>query len=229
MMALAAASAQAAATTTEPATGLTATAAVLHGVVITNGTETAWEFQYGRTASYGSATPVQLISAGVQTVDVSAELRNLKPSTTYHFRLVTITRGPSPYYYLSASEGADRTFTTKGTGRLLLDSTKLRVHKGKVSVRLTCSSTLPCKGKFSITLRTRIRRTRRFATIVCTKAQNSSYSLGANRSQTLTKPVHGSCVALLKRARHHQLVAKLSSYPRTGQHAVVKAVTLTLR
>src|SRR4029077_2947028 len=68
-------------------------------------------FEYGPTSEYGLSTPcvpgASELGEGSADVAVSgeAEIEQLKPSTTYHYRLVATNPG-------GAGKGEDRTFTT---------------------------------------------------------------------------------------------------------------------
>jgi len=105
--------------TTEPATEVKATSAVLHGAVDPNNGDTHYYFEYGTTTSYGNMIPVepQDIGSGTSPVSVENTVTNLNPDTEYHDRLVALNDA-------GTSEGADQTFrTTKGsfTGSDLAD------------------------------------------------------------------------------------------------------------
>ncbi len=65
-------------------------AATLNGSVNPSGVEvTECHFDYGTTTGYGqSAACVQTVGAGTNEVAVTANLTNLAPGATYHFRLV---------------------------------------------------------------------------------------------------------------------------------------------
>jgi streptogramin lyase len=93
--------------TTGSASGLTATGAILHGGVNPNGLATTDQFEYGTTISYGTSVPASAESAGSGSVEVAKGylLVGLKPSTTYHFRLVASNSD-------GTTDGKDATFTT---------------------------------------------------------------------------------------------------------------------
>lgn len=209
--------------TTGAATHVTANGAQLNGVIDSSGTNTIWQFQYGRSTNYGRATPVRSIPAGQGVVRVSFKIGHLKPGTVIHFRLVAIPRGQSG----STSYGADRFFRTSTPGALRLTTRVLRVVHRHVLVPLTCASPLVCRGKFSITTRARVRRTRRFATLVCATTKRF-YVIGAHRTRTISASVRPSCLALLNKSRSHRIRVKLTSNPRTGQRAVIKVLTMRL-
>ena len=76
---------------TAAATGVTTSAAVLHGTASANGAQTTVAFEYGLTAAYGNAgSPVPAtqspLAAGAVGTAVSVPLAGLTCSTTYHFR-----------------------------------------------------------------------------------------------------------------------------------------------
>ena len=93
---------------TQPATGMTATEAILHGIVVPNGSATTDQFEYGPTASYGTSVPATAESAGSGSAEIAKGyiLTGLLPSTTYHFRLSASNGGPTAH-------GKDVTFTTE--------------------------------------------------------------------------------------------------------------------
>ncbi len=95
--------------TTEPATSVAMSSAVLNGVANPTNPNSAYTFQYGTSASYGQTTPAHAIGTGSQ--NVSASVTGLQPGTTYHFRLLVVEGSyPAQPHY-----GADLTFTTTGT------------------------------------------------------------------------------------------------------------------
>ena len=79
---------------------------ILNGNVNPNGSQTVVRFQYGTTSSYGSeinATPSLLSGSTFQTVN--AQVSELVPNTTYHFRVFASNDTGSAY-------GRDMTFKT---------------------------------------------------------------------------------------------------------------------
>jgi hypothetical protein len=93
---------------TGAASAVSATGATLNGVLgAGSGSEAAgcgtWQFDYGTTAAYGSATSPAAASSGTN-VPVSAAITGLAPGTTYHFRLRAAAG--------AGNLAADVTFTT---------------------------------------------------------------------------------------------------------------------
>jgi hypothetical protein len=205
---------------TEHASDVTASTAVLHGVIDTGGVKTEWQFQFGRTISYNRGTPIKTIPAGSKTVPVSFPIEHLDPSTTYHFRLVAITSTSSGPH---RTTGRDETFTTKSAGRLLLHQTRLSVRNGQVSVPFTCASTLSCEGRFRIGTRAKLGKT--VASVLCA---TGSYAIPADGRQTVRTRVRRACLVLLHSSKHRRLIATLSSHPSSGQHELIRTVVVVL-
>ncbi len=94
------------ASTTNAASGITATAVTLNGNVNANGSSTTVTFQYGLTTGYGtSVTSAQSPVTGSSGTAVSAAVSGLQPNTTYHYRVYSSSCGGN-------TPGADLTFTT---------------------------------------------------------------------------------------------------------------------
>jgi hypothetical protein len=94
------------AVTTQPASGIGATYAMLHGLVNPMGYATTWQFDWGETASYGSSTAGAGAGAGTADVPVSQKIEGLTPNTRYHYRV----QGTSQ---IATAFGSDTTFATK--------------------------------------------------------------------------------------------------------------------
>jgi phosphodiesterase/alkaline phosphatase D-like protein len=92
---------------TYPATATGTTTVTLNAIVNPRGADTAVSFQYGLDTNYGSVAPAPPIDAGSGTRSklVSAQVANLQPATTYHFRAVADGAG--------MVTGSDQTFTTQ--------------------------------------------------------------------------------------------------------------------
>jgi Repeat of unknown function (DUF346) len=93
--------------TTEAATGVQQTEAVLHGTVNPHGIATKYHFEYGPTTSYGTSPAEGNAGSGSSGVSESATVTTgLKPGTVYHYRLVATSAG-------GEVKGNDQTFTTE--------------------------------------------------------------------------------------------------------------------
>ncbi len=74
--------------TTEPASAVQVTSAVLNGTVIPNlAPATAW-FQWGLTTNYGNTTAAQQLGSGTNASMLALLISPLEPATAYNFRLV---------------------------------------------------------------------------------------------------------------------------------------------
>jgi hypothetical protein len=87
------------------ASSVSYTSATLHGYVNPHGQTTNYVFEYGKTRSYGSQTPLSVAGSGNDVITVSQTLTGLQPLSTYHYRILATTA-------TGAAVGADRTFTT---------------------------------------------------------------------------------------------------------------------
>jgi hypothetical protein len=94
-------------------TDLLPTTVTLAAKLNPEGKETTYHFEYGTSESYGQSTPSDSLPAGFESEAVEADLEELIPEATYHFRLVATN-------HCNASEpaeectvkGPDTTFTT---------------------------------------------------------------------------------------------------------------------
>jgi hypothetical protein len=93
--------------TTGGASAITQTTAHVAGSIKPNGQDTTWHFDFGTTNTYGASTAEQPpIPAGAGATAVGADLSNLQPGTTYHYRLVGTNASGTIF-------GKDKTFTTR--------------------------------------------------------------------------------------------------------------------
>lgn len=94
---------------TQAPTPVTATSAVMHGLVNPRTRMTTYWFEVGTTTAYGTATNPASAGKGDKPVAVTVGVGSLEPATAYHARLVASSdRG--------VSSGADVTFTTPALG-----------------------------------------------------------------------------------------------------------------
>lgn len=84
------------------------TSATLSGTAFPNGANTNAWFEYGTTASFGYTTPSQNVGSGYSNVNISANLTNLLPNTTYYYRVDAQNN-------YGTSDGSTLTFTTSGS------------------------------------------------------------------------------------------------------------------
>lgn len=83
------------------------TTSTVYGAVDPPDANTTYRFEYGTSEAYGASLPLRAAETGAVSGfrDVSAELTDLEPGLTYHFRIVASTTSGSAY-------GDDETFTT---------------------------------------------------------------------------------------------------------------------
>ena len=87
------------------ASALTVSSALLNAQINPNGAATAYYFQYGLTASYGSVTATNLLTATNVFVVAGVAITNLPPATTYHYCVVASNS-------VGLITGVDQTFAT---------------------------------------------------------------------------------------------------------------------
>ncbi len=92
--------------TTEAATLITDSSAVLHGKVNPNGCQTTYVFEYGKTVFYGFFAGEGAAGKGTSDKSVVGTPILLSPGTTYHFRISAINSDGKQKF------GSDMTFTT---------------------------------------------------------------------------------------------------------------------
>ncbi len=212
------------------ATSIASRSAVLHGVAHTTDTDSAVLFQYGRTTSYGHATPPKTIGAG--RFAESARITGLAPGATYHFRFV-VEQGSYPST-LSAS--SDLTFTTRrapaGAGRhprsaqparLSLPSRVLHVRSRRVSIPIRCTGPTRsrCRGEIHVSSRRTLRKV--IHTVDCASA---TFSVSSGNRRLVTATLGRACQSLLRGAPGHRIHATLRASLNPHQRALTAPVTL---
>jgi hypothetical protein len=221
--------------TTLQATSVTASSATLTGAVDSTDADIASGFQYGSSTAYDRGTGTRTVGPGFSFVQASVS--GLKPSTTYHYRLIVLSGSYSP----AVTYGSDVTFTTKsqGTGggggggqgnggsnpgpkyaSTSLRSNKVKVKHGIASVRFRCngSAGASCKAKIALSV-----RTKKGKTVGCGKG---SLVATAGHSRTVRPKIGKRCGSLLKAAAHHRLRATLKAKFSSNQTPLRIAVTL---
>jgi hypothetical protein len=90
---------------TAPPSAAAATSVTLNGVVIPDGVDTTYYFEYGTSLAFGQSTAVQDAGAGPVPSLVQFSLSGLLPATQYYFRIDTV--GP-----FGLTSGQPQTFKT---------------------------------------------------------------------------------------------------------------------
>ena len=101
-------SANAPAVITGPASGVSATAAMVSGSVNPNGVPTSYHVDYGTSTAYGKSTATTGAGSGKSPLAVQVRLTGLSPGAIYHYRLVAVSAA-------GTTSGGDRTFGTKAS------------------------------------------------------------------------------------------------------------------
>jgi hypothetical protein len=206
--------------TTGGASDVTSTAATLNGVVAPSGSQVAYEFQYGTTTSYTSATVPLVLPAGSTPENVSTRIAGLKPQTTYHYRLVISTSATSSggVAYPIAFAGLDAGFTTQRPGRLVLGAAVLPVRGGRAAVRLQCDSAAPCRG--TLTLSETIKRTP-------VTLGSAGFSVRPGQRATVTIALTNLALSALAATHPSRESVTLTATATTRQRGFRRTVTLT--
>ena len=104
--------------TTEAASGVKEKEATLKGSINPNGTSTTYQFEYGKTTSYGTKVPTTPASAGSggTAVAVSKAISGLEEGVTYHYRVVASNAA-------GTVNGADQTLKTLHPPQTTITST----------------------------------------------------------------------------------------------------------
>jgi hypothetical protein len=209
--------------TTSAATGVGVSTATLNGSIQTAGVQTLWQFQYGTSTSYGKTTTANSIPAGGSTVIVASSITGLKANTKYHFRLVVQTGKGTSTYPIVVTNGVDKTFTTKPSGKVTLSSTTLAIKKGSTSLGLKCSSLVTCKGKLTLSARIKVGKKHQNITF-----GSKSFSIKHGKKSTLKFKLSGKGLTALKKAHNQQLKVKLLIKFSSQQPTISKTITLFL-
>ncbi len=111
---------------TAPPTNIGEAGAKLNAEFVGNGEETHYHFEWGLTTKYGNSTnAVAVAPANGASEQLSANLSELSPFTTYHFRVVA-NNGAGP------SVGEDRKFTTPPGKPSIVTESVTVVHSDRV-------------------------------------------------------------------------------------------------
>jgi phosphate transport system substrate-binding protein len=133
-------------------TVLSDTYALLSGTLNPNGYNVVYRFEWGTTTAYGNVTPVTPAGNGKADVPVDVSLDDLKPNTTYHYRLVVSpVKSSGDYAYLGDFDGADATFKTfPGLGVKLVGHPARRGRVLRVKLRAVGPPDETAEGKLTV-------------------------------------------------------------------------------
>jgi phosphodiesterase/alkaline phosphatase D-like protein len=125
---------------TEGVSLLRGSGATLSAAIDTNGLGGEYKFEYGTTASYGTKSSAVAYGATPELTSVARDISGLKPTTTYHYRVV-VENG------LGTTYGEDKTFTTlkagsiKNGGGLVPVGTSIRAAGALSFAGVSCAGT----------------------------------------------------------------------------------------
>jgi DNA-binding beta-propeller fold protein YncE len=201
------------------ATGITTTAATLHGTVnASNGAATA-RFQYGLTTAYGTLTPTVNVASDGTVHALTAPITGLTPGTTYHARVVAVNA-------FGTTASPDQTFTTQALPPLVAKIGLVRTSKTKVRVTISCAGPAgACTGSLKLTVRARTKAHGKLRTLTIGSAR-VKVTAGKSRIVSIS-------ISKLGRSLRHKKTLKATvtlTVPKaTGQPAAktTKKVTLT--
>jgi hypothetical protein len=97
---------------TQPAVGVSSTAATLAGTVNADGLPTTAWFEWGTNTAYGQLTPLQALSPLLTSVSVTSLITGLAPNVQYDYRLVVTNSS-------GTSVGTNQSFWTPGFSNVL--------------------------------------------------------------------------------------------------------------
>ena len=194
---------------------LTDTYALISGVINPGGSQTVYWFEWGRTTSYGQGTPITQAGNGSADVPVDYSLDSLKPSTTYHYRLIAKPASGNDIV------GADQTFTTAPALAISFTGTTSRLSDaGKALVALKAVGPTDSVAKGVLKFTTRIKgQVRSLGT--------ATYSLEPGQSKTIAVRVNAVGRDALKAAKSHRLDVLATAKTSGIKKAVLLHLTLT--
>ena len=106
---------------------ISASGAALQGGVYPNSAQTVCWWQYGLNTAYGRQTHAGEIGSGVVPVTVTGSLVDLRPGTTYHYRLVARN-------VYGTSYGYDFTLRTSFAGKPTVSGVRMALRAGSTAV-----------------------------------------------------------------------------------------------
>ena len=158
---------------------LSDTYALISGVVNPGGTAASYQFEWGETTAYGQITPLTSAGNGKADVPVDYSLDELKPRTTYHYRLVAIPKGST-----APIVGADQSFKTSRSLAVSVVGHKVKPAKnGKTTFLLKAVGPPETTATGIVTVKTVIGKSKQTIS-----AKHYSVATGKTKTVSVTLP-----------------------------------------
>ncbi len=204
---------------TGAASSIGTAAATLNGTVNPFGAVTSYTFQYGLTTAYSDNTVSKSVAADSGPTAVAADVGGLDRSTLYHYRLVASS-------VAGTSFGADRTFTTTGSGAIggsgvgsggstssdnsgpavrVLSRKLSETRSGRVLLSLGCplTETLGCRGTATLDTTAKLAAHGHSVALL----GRGRFRIGGGQSRTIKIKLSSRARRLLR--QHHKLATKV--------------------
>jgi hypothetical protein len=219
----AAASADGPTVTTLPGdpTLITDTYALLSGIVNPNGVATSYHFEWGPTTAYGQSTPETQAGNGKADVNVDISLDELKPATTYHYRLVASVVQADPSAPPATVAGVDEVVKTAPSLAIGFIGKQAHVSKlGKALVQVRCVGPVDdvCSGRLTLTAALDGKTARTVGSV--------AYKLAVGSKKTLRVKLSAAARTALATATGQKLGATASAKTSGIKQPLVKQLAL---
>jgi hypothetical protein len=199
----------------------TDTYALLSGIVNPNGVATSYHFEWGPTTAYGQTTPETQAGNGKADVNVDISLDQLKPATSYHYRLVASVVQSDPTAPPTTVAGTDQVLKTAPALAISFVSTQAHVSKlGKALVQVRCVGPVDevCSGRLTLTAATGGTKARAVGSI--------AYKLAVGSKKTLRVKLSAAARKALAAATGQKLSATASAKTSGIKQPLVKRLSL---
>ena len=199
----------------------TDTYALLSGIVNPNGATTSYHFEWGPTSAYGQTTPETQAGNGKADVNVDISIDQLKPATTYHYRLVASVVQTDPAAPPTTVVGGDQVVKTAPALAIGFIGKQAHVSKlGKALVQVRCAGPVDevCSGRLTLTASTDGKKARSVGSI--------AYNLAVGKKKTLRVTLSAAARKALAAATGQKLAATASAKTTGIKKPLVKQLAL---
>ncbi len=216
----------------DPPSYLAPTSATLNATVNPNDAPvTSCEFEFNSSATYVPCSTT--LGTGETAVAVSAPVINLRPKTTYSYRIVAGNTGGTSYGAIQTLTTPASSATGQGTpfsGAKLADTTLLVSPSGKLTARVECpAGDSSCPGTISLRTAAAVATGASHAERILTLA-SGSFRIGTGRVAAVALRLSAAARRLLAGRRSLRVVAALvTRQPARPTQSWRAAVTLLAR